>query len=108
MTITTESTAADKDAQIYNDGPIESVEADLYGFDPFAKALAQCFLRMRNPVGAVVALNGPWGSGKSSTVNLMRRHLEAADESKDIKVISFSSWWFRGEEALALAFFREL
>lgn len=108
MTDTTESTAADKDAQVYNDGPIESVEADLYGFDPFAKALAQCFLRMRNPIGAVVALNGPWGSGKSSTVNLMRRHLEAADESKDIKVISFSSWWFRGEEALALAFFREL
>lgn len=29
-------------------------------------------------------------------------------EAYDIEVVNFNPWWFRGEEALVLAFFREL
>jgi hypothetical protein len=52
-------------------------------------------------------LNGPWDSGKSSAVNLVLHHLKETD-SEGIAVINFACWWFRGEEQLALAFFREL
>jgi len=48
------------------------------------------------------------GSGKSSAVNLVLHHMKKAFAANEIAVINFKCWWFRGEEALALAFFREL
>ena len=63
---------------------------------------------MAAPEGTVIALNGPWGSGKSSAVNLILHHLKEDLERGDLVVVNFACWWFRGEEALALAFFREL
>lgn len=97
-----------RDEPQYDDGPIEAPEHDLYGFDSFAKTVADSIRNLRKPNGSVVALNGAWGSGKSSTVNLVRRHLTDMVEDKSLTIIPFSSWWFRGEDALALAFFREL
>jgi predicted KAP-like P-loop ATPase len=92
----------------YNDAPITDPSADRFGIDPFAKALAASIRKIGSPEGTVVALNGPWGSGKSSAVNLVLHHLSGAMDAGEIGIINFACWWFRGEEALALAFFREL
>jgi len=92
----------------YNDKPISDPSQDRFGIDPFAKALARSIEKMRAPEGTVIALNGPWGSGKSSAVNLVRHHLAAAVENDELTIMNFACWWFRGEEALTLAFFREL
>lgn len=92
----------------YNDRPISDPSEDRFGINPFAKALASSLEKMKAPEGTVVALNGPWGSGKSSAVNLIRHHLQAAVNNEELLIINFACWWFRGEEALALAFFREL
>ncbi len=54
-----------------------------------------------------MALNGPWGSGKSSAVNLIRRELENAKD-ETLVISDFKCWWYRGEEALALAFLQNL
>lgn len=89
------------------DNPISKPSEDRYGIDPFAKALAASIRRMPAPEGTVIALNGPWGSGKSSAVNLILHHLKES-ESEEITTINFACWWFRGEEQLTLAFFREL
>ena len=63
---------------------------------------------MASPVGTTIALNGPWGSGKSSAVNLIRHHLKKDIEDNKLNVIDFKCWWFRGEEALILGFLQEL
>jgi predicted KAP-like P-loop ATPase len=63
---------------------------------------------MPSPVGTTIALNGPWGSGKSSAVNLIRHHLKKDIEDDKLSIIDFKCWWFRGEEALVLAFLQEL
>jgi predicted KAP-like P-loop ATPase len=63
---------------------------------------------MKTPQGVVIALNGPWGSGKSSAINLLKHHLQEAVSKGEIEIVTFNPWWFRGEEALVLAFFREL
>jgi predicted KAP-like P-loop ATPase len=94
--------------QSHNDKPISLPSEDRFGIDPFANALAKSIEKMKAPEGTVVALNGPWGSGKSSAVNLIRHHLQAAVDNDELTIINFLCWWFRGEEALALAFFREL
>jgi len=92
----------------HNDQPIRKPEEDQFGIDPFAAALAKSILKIESPTGTVIALNGPWGSGKSSAVNLVRHHLDVDVKAGKIAIIDFACWWFRGEEALALAFFRAL
>lgn len=95
-------------SQPHNDRPIADPAEDRFGIDPFARALAKSIIKIKSPEGTVIALNGPWGSGKSSAVNLVRHHLKEATEKGELTIVNFACWWFRGEEALALAFFREL
>lgn len=92
----------------YGDLPIAAPEEDLFGIDPFVSSLAQSIRTMKTPKGVVLALNGPWGSGKSSAINLLQHHLAPAIAAGEIDILAFNPWWFRGEEALVLAFFREL
>jgi predicted KAP-like P-loop ATPase len=92
----------------YNDQPIENPNEDRFGVDPFARALAASIRKMQSPQGSVIGLNGPWGSGKSSAVNLCKHHLADAVKANELVIIDFACWWFRGEDALALAYFREL
>ena len=91
----------------YDDKPITSPEEDILGFNPFAEAIADSISKMEEPEGTVIAINGPWGSGKSSAINLVRHHL-SQKEDVSLKIVDFKCWWFRGEEALTVAFFREL
>jgi predicted KAP-like P-loop ATPase len=89
----------------FNDSPITSPDEDRFGIDPFARALATSFAELASPVGSTIAINGPWGSGKSSAVNLIRHHLK---KNENLVIVDFSCWWFRGEEALTLAFLQTL
>ncbi|EIZ1550016.1 NTPase KAP [Vibrio parahaemolyticus] len=91
----------------YNDTPIESADGDLYGVAPFAESIATSIQNIKNPVGTALALNGPWGAGKSSVVNMIRASLEQRKDA-NLVVTDFKCWWFRGEEALALAFLQNL
>lgn len=92
----------------FNDAPILKPQDDKFGIDRFAQALSRSLRDIESPVGATIALHGPWGSGKSSAVNLIRYHLEPDVESDKLQLIDFKCWWFRGEEALTLAFLQEL
>lgn len=95
-------------ANYFNDAPILTPEDDKFGIDIFAQALSRSFRNLESPIGVTIALNGPWGSGKSSAVNLIRHHLEPDIETGKLQLIDFRCWWFRGEEALTLAFLQEL
>jgi len=91
-----------------NDSPIGEPKEDIYGLDPFARALAKSIERMQAPEGVVLAINGPWGSGKSSAINLISFHLNAAVENGELVPVTFNPWWFQGADALTFSFFREL
>ena len=91
----------------FNDSPIEVKIDDRYGVIPFSESLAKSFLKIENPIGTTIALHGPWGSGKSSVVNIVREILSENNDERLI-VSEFKCWWYRGEEALALAFLQNL
>lgn len=55
--------------------------------------------------GQVVGILGPWGSGKTSFINLVMNHLQ---ESPGFIVLEFNPWMFSGAEQLVQSFFIEL
>lgn len=93
---------------IFDDSPIGRPEDDRYGIDPFARNLANSIEAVASAQGVVIGLNGLWGSGKSSAVNLVLHHPKPAQEAGKIKVVTFNPWWFAGSEDLTLAFFQAL
>lgn len=90
----------------FDDVPITSPNNDRFGFGPFASAISDCIRSIENPIGSVVAIYGPWGSGKSSVINLVRHHL--ANDAPNLDVVNFPAWMYRTEDALAVGFFKEL
>lgn len=92
----------------FSDAPITTPDMDLYGFNDFAQSIAKSLIRIQNSSSAVIALNGKWGAGKSSTINLIKHHLNELDTDKNFKIKNFHCWWIRGQESLLLAFFHEL
>lgn len=91
----------------FNDSPIKTPDNDTYGFAPFAESLAKTIRSLEAPFGTTIALHGVWGSGKSSCINLLRHELNAGND-KSLVMSEFKCWWFRGEEAMALAFLQNL
>lgn len=94
-------------ATYHSDSPIETADCDRYGIAPFAEAIARSILGIEKPVGTTIAIHGPWGAGKSSAVNLMRAAL-ARKPDANLLVTDFRCWWYRGEDALALAFLQHI
>ncbi len=90
-----------------DDSPITTAEEDRFGVDPFAAIVARSLAAQGSAEGTVVALNGPWGSGKSSAVNLIVHHLDRIGDGA-IEVVPFNPWWFSGSDQLANAFLEQV
>lgn len=91
-----------------DDLPIARPEEDKHSFNTLAKSIATGISEQVSPNGFVIAITGSWGSGKSSMINLIRHHLENSEKEDNLKIFDFKCWWFRGPEALTVAFFQEL
>ena len=90
---------------VSGDNPIEQPADDLLGRRSVAVVIADEIRTVDASKGCVVAVMGPWGSGKTSLVNLAR--LELAKDPA-IPVLDFNPWMFSGTEQLVDSFFREL
>ena len=55
-----------------SDAPQTDPQHDAFGYAPFAKRIAAAICTTQSPQGLVMAINGPWGSGKSSLLNFVR------------------------------------
>lgn len=93
--------------QFAADRPITSRKEDLLGRSDFTKSLASAIKGWTGKDSLVIALYGPWGSGKSSIKNMV---LESLHTSKDgcPFIIEFNPWQWGGQEQLADAFFQEI
>jgi len=93
--------------QFSADRPITSRKEDLLGRSDFTESLASAIKGWTGNDSLVIALYGPWGSGKSSIKNMV---LESLHTSKDDCpfIIEFNPWQWGGQEQLAEAFFQEI
>lgn len=90
------------------DRPSTDPKEDLFGHAPFAMSLANSICRYPGSDGLVLALYGPWGSGKSTVLSYVSHYLELQPEGNRPVVVSFNPWWFSGQENLARAFLGQL
>ena len=89
---------------IVGDNPIKNPEDDAIGRVPTAQNFAQHVLALDTKEGVVVGVLGPWGSGKTSFINLARNEFEKAE----VPILDFNPWMFSGAAQLVESFFIEL
>jgi predicted KAP-like P-loop ATPase len=90
------------------DTPISDPKLDRLGRAGFAGSLAASILALKGQDSFVIGLCGPWGSGKSSVLNLLVAELEKSRKKDKPLVLHFNPWWFSGQDRLLQAFLQQL
>jgi predicted KAP-like P-loop ATPase len=94
------------------DRPILNTQNDLLDRSGLVKTIVETLVRQRRDqngallaceaTGLVVGLTGPWGSGKSSILNLVH---EALSSEARIISVKFNPWIFKDRDDLLDRFF---
>jgi len=91
------------------DEPIRVGEQDRLNRRQFAEHFAETLISYNDPSCLITALYGPWGSGKSSMLNLIESYLHNKSSSTDnYIVIRFNPWNISNLDQLIAMFFHEL
>lgn len=90
----------------YGDDPLEEPKGDALDRERLAERVANTLSAVaQGSDSAVVALIGPWGSGKTSLLNAVERHLRTRG---GWRVASYNPWLYSTMETAAAGFFSEL
>ena len=72
------------------DIPIQTASDDVLGRHFFAEQLARAMIYYNSSEAFTIGLYGPWGSGKTSVINLLEEEL--TKQSNDCIVVRFNPW----------------
>lgn len=80
------------------EGPVVKAEDDRYGFTAIADGLARSICELDENISTVIGIEGKWGSGKTSLLNLLtdqlRKQVPATTE-----IVPFSPWLISPDES---------
>ncbi len=96
--------AENSQVDLNSDAPKTNPVDDCFGYAGFAKMIASAIQRTPSPQGLVMAIHGPWGSGKSSLLNFVKHNLSQAPSDEQVVTIDFNPWWFNDKDHLATQF----
>lgn len=74
------------------DLPIESEEDDKLERKDFAKHLAHALCNWTGEESFVAALNGPWGSGKTSVIKMTEKYIKDSSDNTSPTIIHLNPW----------------
>lgn len=89
-----------------SDQPIPDAPKDRLGRHAFAKNLAHVIRQLDRSNSTVLALTGPWGSGKTSIKNLAVEELQTQINSP--RVVEFCPWQVSGTGNISTLFFETI
>jgi hypothetical protein len=83
-------------ALAFTDNPIETVAQDEFDFKIYVEILQKTLLQS-GPLPFCIGIFGPWGSGKSSFMNMLKEQIENVD---GVKYIWFNPWKYDQKDEL--------
>ena len=96
---------------IINDEPITGLDQDSYRYKDLAQEIARCISAVDASTSSfTISLNGLWGSGKTSLINLIEVCLNE-ERKRNLNVpalVRFNPWRFESQEQLLTGFFQLL
>ena len=97
------------DLQLQSDEPIKMAEDDSLERQRLAHSIAGKILSRDTTSCIVIGIAGPWGSGKTSLLNLVYNELhDETGKKKGILLLRFNPWSYSSIDQLIAAFFRDL
>lgn len=79
-----------------SDAALSDPAADRLGFGALANGISRYLRNAKTKPPLAMAILGPWGSGKSSLMNLVKADLEA----HDFRPVTFNAWHHQKEEQI--------
>jgi KAP family P-loop domain len=83
--------AIEENSELDSDRPLQSEKSERFGFTQIAEKLAESVISAAASDGMVIGIEGKWGSGKTSLLNLLQLAI-AKKQPDQVAVISFSPW----------------
>lgn len=89
-----------------SDSAISDISQDRLGFTPYVEAVAEFILAEQTRPPLAIAINAPWGQGKTSFMNMLDAQLKVAAEGSTTRVAStwFNPWKYSEPEQVWGAF----
>ena len=100
---------------IHNDSPTE--RAHHFGFSVYAETFAKIIADRSNQTPLTIAINGAWGSGKTSLMRSIRellidttREVEGIDDPifRPCRTVWFNAWKYSTQDAILIALVEEI
>jgi predicted KAP-like P-loop ATPase len=87
------------------DAPITDDAQDILGRLGFVQDFYAQIAKFPSENSFVFGLNGPWGSGKTSALNLLKNRLR---EDDSIILVDFNPWYFQSAETITRRFYENV
>lgn len=97
---------------IISDSPEKG--SDLFGFDAYAKTIAELIANKKNKTPLVIGIYGTWGSGKTTLMETVISHLKKIEtyhdrsHYRDCKTVWFQAWKYKEEDEILAALIEEI
>jgi photosystem II stability/assembly factor-like uncharacterized protein len=89
---------------VLSDKPLTAGERDALNFTALARGISRFLRNVNTAAPLTISVDGPWGSGKSSLMNLIQSDLE----SYGFRTVWFNAWHHQREESLLAALLESL
>ncbi|MBL1404841.1 MAG: hypothetical protein COC00_002570 [Rhizobiales bacterium] len=97
----------DNDLSLSADRSLSSSVDDKFGLSEVADKLAGSVISSASKDGMVIGIEGKWGSGKTSLINLMMQKIDEGSKS-NISTINFAPWLIGGPEDYIISLMNSL
>ncbi len=92
------------DKGFFEDKPITNIDEDDLGFKKYANQLSKKIIESNFENSLAIGINGKWGSGKSSMLNLIKDKIK----DKDVIEVDFNPWASNNPNSIIEDFFKVL
>ncbi|ETA69401.1 Protein of unknown function (DUF1608),'ATP-binding protein, KAP family' [Methanolobus tindarius DSM 2278] len=95
--------------KIYGDSPKEN--ASHFNFDIYADSLLKIILNNENKTPFTIAINGKWGTGKTTLMKTLKKQLDTStptEQTRKVKTVWFDAWKYSECDSMLSALMREV